>query len=326
MEHAPQTGGHYQRRILAHSACDIHVAVRKPSNTRLIRFAFAACAIPPDYELPEFRVLGVTREDEGDGNSTRHVITLHAAQENFNEVFTRLVEDIATKTGSEVEKSGAARVLRSRLAQWQRLLQKDRANGLSPEEQRGLYGELYILETFVLTVLSPMMAVQAWTGPDGSAKDFQFSNAWGVEVKTSLARPPHEISITSERQLDDVGLDALYLLHCLVDAQRGAGETLPDRVDRLRHALSGDAAALGLFEDRLLDAGYFEAHVPRYRDIGYVNRSAHLYHVREGFPRLIQPQLPAGVGHVEYVISASACAGFSQPVTLLEQRLQGQQK
>jgi hypothetical protein len=130
--------------------------------------------------------------------------------------------------------------------------------------------------------------------------------------------------ITSEAQLDDTGLDALYLLHVLVDAQRGAGESLPNRVNGLRTALAeNDPTAADLFDDRLFEAGYLETHNPlqRYREPGYTLRRAHLYHVREGFPRIITTQLPSGIGRVTYHVAATACTAFEEAVPTFSEQL-----
>ena len=317
-EDSPRSGS-YQRRVLAESPGAIYIGVTKPGNVRLARFLFATTSLPSEYDLPDFRVLGASLETEGD----RSVVLLTASQAGFNEVFTSLVEDVARRVSREPDEATAAIALRNRLLQWQRLLQKDRWNGLTDEEQRGLYGELCSLEDIVLVALAPLEAVRCWTGPEGTAKDFQFHGAVALEVKTSLARPPHTIAISSERQLDDTGLSALYLLHRLVDAQRGAGETLPARVARLRQNLGGDPAALALFEESLETAGYFDLHAGRYESVGFTSRGTHLYRVSEGFPRLTEASLVPGVGNVQYLISASACAGFQVSLSELADRLKG---
>lgn len=316
VEDSPRSGS-YQRRVLAESPGMIYIGVSKPGNVRQVRFLFSTSVLPAEYDLPDFRVLGVVKEAEGD----RTAVRLHASQSGFNEVFTSLVEDVARQIGREPDEAAAAITLRNRLLQWQRLLQKDRWNGLTDEEQRGLYGELCTLEEVALGTLSPLEALRCWTGPEGTAKDFQFTGAVALEVKTSLARPPHNIAISSERQLDDTGLDALYLLHRLVDAQRGAGETLPTRVAHLRQLLGSDPAALSLFEDCLETAGYYDLHAGRYESVGFTARGVHLYYVVEGFPRLTEAHLMPGVGNVQYVISASACSTFQVPHTDLTARL-----
>lgn len=309
--------GSYQRRVLVESPGVIYIGVSKPGNVRQVRFLFSTSARPAEYELPDFRVLGLAEEVEGD----RTAIRLHASQVGFNEVFTSLVEDVARQIGQEPDEAAAAITLRNRLLQWQRLLQKDRWNGLTDEEQRGLYGELCTLEEVPLGIFTPSEALRCWTGPEGTSKDFQFRGAVALEVKTSLARPPHNITISSERQLDDTGLDALYLLHRLVDAQRGAGETLPTRVTQLRELLRSDPAALALFEDKLEEVGYSDLQAGRYQGVGFTSRGAHLYRVVEGFPRLTEAHLMPGVGNVQYTISASACSAFQVPHTDLTTRL-----
>ena len=289
-----------------------------------MRFAFSQSALPEKYDLPGFKVLDISRVLDLHGVFPREVITLQAEQEELNEVFSHLAQDIVVRTAREQTEADAARILRSRLALWQRLLQRERAMGLSIEEQRGLYGELYALQTLLISNLPSLAAVQAWTGPLGISQDFQMPEKVALEVKTSLARPPHQIAITGEGQLDDTGLDFLFLLHVLVDAKRGTGESLPDRVDALRALLVvDDPAAADIFEDLLLEAGYLDAHSPqqRYREPGYTLRTMHLYHVHDEFPRILPSSLPPGLGQVQYCISASACKEYEVSVSSLADHL-----
>jgi hypothetical protein len=302
--------------------------MRKPSGVRFMTIGFPSGAVPAGgLDLPRFRSLSLSAgfEDEA-GHGTVYAVTLEAQFERDNDVFTSLVQDVVTVTSEADDAEAAARAFQFRLGQWQRLLQRDRRSGLTDEEQRGLYGELCVLQDQVLPLLLPLEAVQAWTGPEGTAKDFQFPGGVALEVKTSLARPPHEIRIANERQLDDTGLEALFLLFRLLEVHRGSGETLPHRVERLRKALSPAPAARALLDERLEDYGYFDVHAVQYREAGYVPRSAHLYGVRDGFPRITGASLPAGVGGVSYVVSAAACAPFELPLHQLPAALEGESR
>ncbi len=323
-EQDPGSEGYYQRRVPALNPCDIYVGVRKPANLRLVRFSFSADALPEDYELPSFRVLRVTRATEPSASLPRESITLQADQAGFNEVFTHLVQDIIARAARETSEAGAAHVLRARLILWQRLLQRDRTNGLTPEEQRGLYGELHTLETLLLPRLGPLATVQAWTGPLGTPQDFQIPGAIALEVKTSLTRSASDINISSEVQLDDSGSANLYLKHILIEAQRDAGESLPALVARVRNILiTADPAATDIFEDLLLEAGYSPTSNPEvlYREPGYTFRGARMYRVHGDFPRIVRAQLPAGVSNVTYGLSTAALTPFEESFPEFIERL-----
>jgi hypothetical protein len=64
------------------------------------------------------------------------------------------------------------------------------------------------------------------------------------------------------------------------------------------------------FEGQLLGAGYLAIHESRYQSDGYLVRFDELFHVREGFPRVTERDLPSGVGELSYSVVASALKDF----------------
>lgn len=141
-----------------------------------------------------------------------------------------------------------------------------------------------------------------------------------MEVKTTTAKQPQSVRVTSERQLDGTGIPALFL-HVVVLDEREVetdrpmvGEGLPDIVRALRQQLQTTGATAEIFEDRLLDAGYLEADALRYANRRFTLRREQTFRVRRGFPRLVETNLPAGVGDVSYALSLSACEPFTTGV------------
>ena len=90
-----------------------------------------------------------------------------------------------------------------------------------------------------------------------------------------------------------------------------AGETLPQVVAALRALLASDSEAREQFEDKLLLAGYQEAHAARYMDRGYIVRTETFLRVQEGFPLLAERNLPAGIGDVSYGLTVAACTNYA---------------
>jgi hypothetical protein len=267
--------------------------------------------IPANYDLPEFRGLDVSREQETIKNVRWLKISIRSPQAAFNEIFTSLAEDIARVVGKQTEEAEAAMTFRYRLYQWQKLLLKTGIAGLTQEQQQGLYSELWCLHELLLPVMSASAAIKAWTGPELTDRDFQFAHAIALEVKSSRSSGAPILTISSERQLDDIGLDALYLLHLSLEKLLGAGETLPEIVSTLRNIFSSDSYASVLFENKLFDAGYMDAHAVKYNTVSYTLHAINLYRIQDGFPRITPEMLMPGIGSVRYTIASSDCQPFT---------------
>ena len=136
-------------------------------------------------------------------------------------------------------------------------------------------------------------------------------------MKTTTEKQPQAVRITSERQLDDTGVRALFLFVVILDERvtdvpgPADGESLPEIIAVLRQTLDSDPIARLEFDDRLLDAGYLDADAPRFESRRYSLRSEHSYCVEEGFPRILEQDLASGVGDVSYALALAACEPFS---------------
>jgi hypothetical protein len=198
----------------------------------------------------------------------------------------------------------------TRLRRWQAFLEKHNPEGLSPTEQQGLYGELWFLRQVVIPKLGYRQGVQCWTGPKGTQQDFQFPNC-AIEVKTTVAKQHQKLSISSERQLDDTGTSTLIILHLSLDFRQGRGESLPDIVNSVRKLVENHPIAREELETLLFQVGYLDIHISRYENIGYTQREINYFKVEGDFPRIIEADLPNGVGDVRYTISVAECKRFS---------------
>ncbi len=118
------------------------------------------------------------------------------------------------------------------------------------------------------------------------------------------------VRISSERQLHQEPWKHLILLQVAVDEQDGAGETLPDRISKLRKLVQGHAAS-EFFEDALLEAYWLDAEEEKHRIRGFMVREVEMFRVEGDFPRLTPPNLPQGIGGVVYDLSLDAVAGYA---------------
>jgi hypothetical protein len=280
----------------------LFVAVEGARRALLLRVP--ASAIPPRHLWPTCKGLEV-QAVQLTGHAHLGVALL---EPRFGDVFSALAEDLVRRVEQEGgEPTHAVAVFIGQLSRWQRFLASS-STGLSGEAQRGLWGELHCLHTRLLPALGGA-AVTGWKGPQGAHQDFQFPRAW-IEVKTTLAKQPQTVRITSERQLDDSHAPALFLHVLVLETQEGGVATLPALVAQVRTSLNAWPASRESFEDALLAVGYLDLHAPRYSGIGYGVRQTEDFLVQPAFPRIVETDLPSGVGDASYHLSLAACSEF----------------
>ena len=121
--------------------------------------------------LPQIRDIEVTLSDT-DQHGTR-TLGLKLRDSSLQDIFHTLCVDIVSAAARAASEPDAVNTALRRTWRWHHLLRGGRSGLLSPEEQKGLIGELLVLERFLLPLLPASVAVAAWLGPLGSPKDFE---------------------------------------------------------------------------------------------------------------------------------------------------------
>jgi hypothetical protein len=287
------------------------VALEQNSGRRALLLPVSKPLLPPRRDWPECRGLEMFTVAL---NGLPH-LGVRLRDKNSADVFTALAEDVAPRVSAATGMKAAVAALLSRLSCWQRFLAAMK-DGLSLEAQRGLFGELHVLKTHLLPEFGTVDAIESWKAAAAAHQDFQFASG-ALEVKTTAAKQPQAVRITSERQLDDTGVGALFLHVVAVDEREVAsapkipGTLLPDLITILRAALTPDISALLRFNERLLDAGYLDFHASRYENRRYTVRREWTFRVTGKFPRIVERELPEGIGEVNYALSLGACEPFA---------------
>lgn len=251
--------------------------------------------------LPKLKHLGVFyRIVEG---SNHFCITLFELA--HLDLFETLCRDVISAGEQAADLQGALGRAVRRAMRWHHLLRGGK-QGMPLEVQRGLVGELMFLRELV-AVIGPTKAVEAWKGPDDSAKDFELPGMFfEVKARRSAAHP--RIRISSEAQLMDIPGAKLFLRVQDVDTSLDdKGDNLKDHVNKTSMLFKDDVAALDVWEQRIAESPYAEDAVELERrwHLGAVR----LFQVAEGFPRIVPP-LPAGTEELAYSIRLDACSGF----------------
>jgi hypothetical protein len=307
---APDTGWH-GRRVDSLPGVPLLYAVRQPGGIPALLVEMSAAAVPPIAEYPTAEGFRVAPEPITPGPRGRIRLCLMLTDDRYQDVFAVLVDDIVSSIHERTSEDNVIRALLARLHVWQVFMRRHGPNELGPEQQTGLVAELMFLRDWPMRLLTSQSAVEAWTGPDGAPQDFSFANV-AVEIKATLAASPAELLISSIEQLDSSASSVPIVLCCTkVTLLPAGGKTLPELVDEIRERLSReDPAAHSVFEDRLLAAGYVQAHCDRYAARRYSQPSMEFYRVDGDFPRIERTDLRSGVVSCSYSIRLLDAAPF----------------
>ena len=300
--------GLFKQRYSDTSECNAFLGIKYPENYRMliVRTTFV---LGKDFNLKyEFRGLKFEKSyDPDDVNFL--LLNLVLVDKQLRDIFDSLVADVLSSIISEVDTKIILKNYSNRLMKWQSLFERFNQQGLSAEEQRGLFGELFFIRKFLHNNSEFISIINSWVGCEKQIRDFQHS-AWSVEVKTTQGNNHQRVHISSERQLDTRNLEHLFLYHLSLELRQKSRETLNELIDQITEILKSDYTALSKFNAKLIEGGYFSHHGQLYDDTGYFIRQESFYKVEKKFPRIEEADIRNGIGDVKYSIIVSQCSDY----------------
>ncbi len=302
------SSGFLFRRYSGKVKPDVFIALQNPEKILCIYITFSKAT---ELVISNFSKLQEIQVDlfSSPNDSNKNLLIFKLLNFEHKDIFAVLCEDLIESIADESNEIIIIREVLNRFEKWKSLFTKIGLQGLKPEDQRGLYGELYFLKKFLQTGNKYLDIVTTWVGAEKQIRDFQ-SGKWAVEVKTTHGNNHQKVNISSERQLDITNLENLYLYHISLEQQQNSGETLNDIVDTVIVILNEDIFALNKFKSKLYEAGYFDSHRSLYEKIGYHIRQDVFYKVANTFPRIEEKDIRNGVGDVKYSIILSQCITY----------------
>lgn len=306
------------RRVDANSPWDFFWA--RGADGKVLLTLHLAVESAPVTHLPRLRDIEVTLWPPNEsGTQILAFKLMDSNQQNIFQTLCRDIVSVATQAKCEAE---AVSVALLRTWRWHHLLRSGRGTLLSPEEQKGLLGELFVLERLLLPCTNAFLAVKAWRGPLGSPKDFEVARV-AIESKARRGDAIPSISITSESQLDESGVDLLFLHVVELDEapkDASCAVTVHEVAERiLTYLFSLDPSACGEYELRLSAAGYRPE--DDYSDYYWLEGQSRIYLVSDSFPRIASGEIRSGVSHVRYSVSLNACEPFATSANVLSEAL-----
>jgi hypothetical protein len=230
-------------------------------------------------------------------------LNIYLLDNQLKEIFSLFIENILDEISKCVIENEALITTSNVVLKWKKLFDKINFKGLTLEQQKGLIGELLLLNSFIDDNYPIDKLLQSWTGPDSEDKDFLFG-AIGFEVKFTSSKTP-KITVTSERQLDNQNLTKLFLILFVTEKVNDLGFSLNSIINRIRSKILNNHNAINAFNDKLLIAGYNDEDSENYNS-QYALKNIFKYSVNNEFPKLTSSDLPNGIYNTIYNIELSA--------------------
>lgn len=277
----------------------------------------------PTDKLPKLKGIDITVSIRP--GEARQILIFKLQDTAQQDIFEQLCRDIVRATAGAVTQKEAVATTLARTWRWHHLLRGGSSERLSADEQKGLIGELLVLERQLLECFEPDAAIPMWHGPLDAPKDFECARVC-VEAKARRGAATPFVYISSAYQLDDEGVDAFFLfvvdLDQVPDGTVGAF-TVADAAESLKDRLSGSPAALFAYEN-LLEASGFRW-TDDYSDFPWLEGQSRFYRVADGFPRICASTLSASISNVTYALSLPSCAPYLVEASVVIQALKATQ-
>lgn len=258
------------------------------------------------FRKDNFQVNGIRLDfrvsDEG---QQRLVLTLekHIDQD----IFSSLCKTLINTLSPVVDPAIALSVAMTHIKRWKAFLAAKIKRLLSPDEIRGLFGELLFLRTLYLEHLPEKMAMDSWCGIQGLHQDFIFGNN-SVEIKTLSGRENNSVRISSENQLESLSDNLFLIIYRINEIPDSESSLSLNELVQLIESELTDADVIESFSENLSGFGYIP--VPEYDKPKLLMVSSQTYRVTEGFPCLVRTQLPEGITRVSYEIELEKIIPF----------------
>lgn len=288
----------------------------KATEKRLFLVRFPQEVNSDDFNNILFRSLVIQMLDFGRYKELTFVIL----KSELQDIFISFVEDLLFQISTCSNPNDVLDTVSNVIFQWLKLFEMAVSSVLSPESEKGLFGELYLFRTLLREGYVARELEAAWEGPLWSDRDFSFPTA-KLEVKLSGAKNP-TLKISNERQLEVIREEREFIFLYQVTESRSTGESLVDLIDELRDSISSDLTTLERFNGKLSSYGYIEDDRSLYCKRFSV-RKVKVFQILEGFPCITSETLLPGIFNVSYEIELSACEPYRKDYLTVTELING---
>jgi hypothetical protein len=305
------------RRISPKSIIPVFLATDVKRGIRLLYICLEQSHDIVTEDLPRFRGLEISFITTSIGQfKNAGFLKFTQSIPDSDNIFELVISDICDKIINIQNNQNLNIVLNKVLNEWKIFFDKQENEILSVAAQTGLVGELIFLKDYLFQKYSSSESLIYWSGSDKTNHDFQIkSNA--VEIKTTTSKHHKKIIVSSERQMDNTGLDHLFLAVFSLNLHNNMPDkTLSSYIKEIYSLIQDDPVSTFQFQIKISKYGYNELSEQKY-NIGFSLSEVKFFEIRDGFPRLLQNNLPDGVGDLKYSVVIAACTPFEITSTIL---------
>jgi Putative PD-(D/E)XK family member, (DUF4420) len=279
--------------------CRVLAGRHFPGNEEAVIIGFRGIQILPAFPLPQGHGFQVAKLESDALGDTHTWLALSRKVGGSLDLFAMMAGDVVRllENCSSAGKERLLQLILSRIRAWQDFMECGTDGVLGQEAEVGLFGEMVVLKGLIESGVPAGFALDAWQGPLDGLQDFTIGTG-AIEVKTTVALNGFPATVSSLEQLDDSLRSPLFLAGVRL-ALGKSGKTLSVFAAEVRGLLQDDAAALRMFENRLVQAGFLEVMADRYvRQFTHCRTS--ILPVGEGFPRLTRSNVGVGIRRARY--------------------------
>lgn len=261
---------------------------------------------PYKGKIPELSTCGLEVKQTYDGK--RYYTKVCLIDLDFIDTFYVFCDSLIDSISGVSDEEEAYAAFLSKLISWKKMFTKKK-HFLSDEEVQGYYGELYFLDNYIFPKLGFRDGLKAWSGPEGTSKDFSTDQEW-FEVKTT-GMMSEKVKISSVQQLASENYGHLIIIRAEKVAEgfkNGIG-SLNDLFKKICFELKNQPELEDAFIDKLEKIGY--AYDVHYDTPKFSISSMNFYLVNEKFPKITSAEdYGEAIADVSYALLINALAKF----------------
>jgi len=185
-----------QKMIEVNSIIKVYYGISKEGHLRL---SFMSSIAPP--KMDSTKLLKVVQGKESEGVYWTNFDLLESSA---RQVFYSFCSDLVNAVECISEEKKALVYLKNRFHIWKAMFKRGNAS-ISAEVLKGLFGELYFIETVLAEKYGINEAISAWSGTNGTAKDFSIGTDWYEIKAVSTSSVSVKICSVSQLSSDNAG-------------------------------------------------------------------------------------------------------------------------
>jgi hypothetical protein len=265
--------------------------------------------LPVDFH---FEIVSIAKENL----SIKHIdkgnyIVIQLIEESYFDLFNDLILSLYHKIKDIVIPKDYANKFVHSFGKWVEFFENRIGSGLSIEEVKGLYGELFVLNELINGSDSSKIneILNGWVGPYDAPQDFNLHSKH-IEVKTKLETNP-AITISSEHQLEVESGKDLFLNIVTIRTNFESGTSIRSLIEITIELIRERLGDLSILYTALNEKGITLESLKEFNNYRYSVIKTSTYDcLQENFPRLYTSNIPSGICRLKYRLQISQLDRF----------------